>query len=305
MKGSIYVLIGAISYGVLSTFVKLAYKAGYIVNDVVGVQMLLGVLVLWSIVIINKLINKTKAEDKVKHYEAFTKKDIILLMVVGSSTGLTGLFYYSALQYISASFGIVLLFQFTWIGLVIEAVFLRKLPSKAKLISLIPLLVGTIIASNILNGSFEINPIGIMYGLMAATSYSVFIIVSGKIATKCEPITKSAFMISGGAILCTIIAPPTFYSNPSLFFELALHSGIYLAFFGPIFSTIMFAKGTPLIGTGMASLLGAMELPTAIIMSQLVLKEQVSYLQYIGILLILFAIALPQLNLSSKKLANN
>lgn len=48
MKGYIYVILGAICYGLLSTFVKLAYKDGFIVNDVVGIQLLLGSILLWG-----------------------------------------------------------------------------------------------------------------------------------------------------------------------------------------------------------------------------------------------------------------
>lgn len=111
---------------------------------------------------------------------------------------------------------------------------------------------------------------------------------------------KTAIIITGGFIICTLLLPPNFFTNFQLFIDISLNSGIYLAFFGPFLSTILFSKGTPMVGTGMASLLGAMELPTAIIMSQFILKEPVNALQYFGILFIIFAISLPHLKMFTK-----
>lgn len=294
MKGYLYVIIGACSYGILSTFVKIAYGKGFIVNDVVGIQLFLGALLLWASVLIQKKIRQRSSTHRVT-YTPISKKEIFLLLTVGSSTGLTGMLYYLSLQYISASLAIVLLFQFTWIGLIIESLITRRFPGKIKLISLLPLLIGTLFAANLGNGQLDIHPLGFVFGILAAISYSVFIYSTGQIAAKSNPIVKTALMITGGFIICAIILPPNFLINFKLFLDVSLSAGIYLAFFGPFLSTLMFSKGTPMIGTGMASLLGAMELPTAIIMSQIVLKEVVTWQQYLGMAMIILAISLPQL----------
>ncbi len=46
-KGLILVSLGACSYGILSTLVVLAYRAGYSLNDVIGSQTVLGAILLW------------------------------------------------------------------------------------------------------------------------------------------------------------------------------------------------------------------------------------------------------------------
>ncbi|MFY0762198.1 DMT family transporter [Metabacillus dongyingensis] len=291
MKGIIYIILGACSYGVLSTFVKLAYKDGFIVNDVVGIQMFIGALLLWGGVLIN-----SRKRTNTNKYLKPNKKEILLLTVVGSTTGLTGMFYYLSLQYISASLAIVLLFQFTWMGVLIEALINRKIPDKGKLLSLIPLLVGTLSATNIFTtGLSSVHWLGFLYGLLAAMSYTIFILLSGRVAVQVNPITKTALMVSGGFTICALILPPTFFTDGKLLIELALKFGIALAFLGPFLSTLLFSKGVPLIGPGLASILGAMELPTAVLMSAVVLKEHVGASQYIGILLILVGISLPKL----------
>ena len=45
--GGALVFLGACSFGVLSSIVKTAYKAGYTLGQVTGVQNLFGMLMLW------------------------------------------------------------------------------------------------------------------------------------------------------------------------------------------------------------------------------------------------------------------
>ncbi|PEL09365.1 EamA family transporter [Bacillus sp. AFS017336] len=292
MKGMLYIIIGSVSYGVLSTFVKLAYGDGFIVNDVVGIQMFVGAIFLWSVVI----FNKTKSSKlKTSQYIKPTKKNVLSLIVLGSTTGLTGMFYYLALQYITASLAIVLMFQFTWIGVLLESVFNRRLPEKSKLLSLVPLVIGTLFATNVLTGGIgSMSWMGVLFGLLSAVSYSTFILLSGRVALKMNPMTKTALMITGGFIICAIFLPPTFFTNGRLFVELLTKYGLILGFLGPFFSTLMFSKGVPLTGSGLASILGAAELPTATLMSAIVLKETIGMPQYFGIILILVGIILPE-----------
>lgn len=51
LKGLILVSLGACSYGILSTLVVLAYRAGYSLNDVIGSQTVLGAILLWFFVV--------------------------------------------------------------------------------------------------------------------------------------------------------------------------------------------------------------------------------------------------------------
>ena len=46
-KGILLVFLGACSFGILSTFVKLAYADGYSLSDVSGTQSFFGAILLW------------------------------------------------------------------------------------------------------------------------------------------------------------------------------------------------------------------------------------------------------------------
>ncbi len=65
---------------------------------------------------------------------------------------MTGIFYAISVEELPASIAVVLLFQFTWIGVVIEAIANRTFPSREKVISIIILFTGTLFAGGVFEG---------------------------------------------------------------------------------------------------------------------------------------------------------
>jgi drug/metabolite transporter (DMT)-like permease len=282
MKYYLLVFLGACSYGLLSTIAKLAYGAGYTVNEVTASQMFFGWLCTFLLML---LFSRHKVSSK----------QAVQLMFVGAFSCLTGVFYYSCLQTVPASIAIVLLFQFTWIGVILEAVVTRTFPSKEKLISIVILLVGTLMAGGIFEAtSFEWTLAGLLLGLGAAVTFALFVFFSGRVATELPALSRSFIVVTGAMLLIFIIFPPTFFVSGVLLEGLWKYA-MFLGFFGMVIPTIFFSMGVPKIGGGMATILGAAELPVAVLMSMALLREQVSVLQWGGIILILIGIAVPQL----------
>ncbi|MBO1510921.1 EamA family transporter [Metabacillus bambusae] len=281
LKYSSLVLLGACSYGILSVIVKLAYKQGFTVSKVIGSQYLFGFLLM----LVPFLFLK----------KSFTRKDVLSLIVAGITTSLTGLFYGKSLETLSASIAVVLLFQFTWIGIIIEALANRKAPSKEKICAMIILFIGTILAGGgLTNSLLDLSPIGVIYGLLSAVSFAFFIFVSGRVAIHLPALTRSFFMSTGALLFLLIILSPDFIINGSLGDGLWKY-GSLLGFFGVLLPVLLFSIGAPKIGTGLATIIGAAELPTAVIASVIILNEHVSFTQIIGVLIILIGIAAPHL----------
>jgi drug/metabolite transporter (DMT)-like permease len=287
------VFVGACSYGVLSTFVKLAYKDGFQVGGVTGSQMLFGVLMLLTLLFATKKWTK------------LNRKQWVTLMLVGGFVGLTGLFYYTSLQYIPASIAIVLLFQFTWIGICYEAIAKKQRPSVKVIISLILLSLGTLLAGNVLQtGAIELSVIGLIYGFLAAITYAGFIISSGRVAVEVNPWMRSFIMSLGSLLVIWIIFPPAFLMDGSLGEGLWLWGGL-LAFFGIVLPNLLFTYGVPRIGTSLSTILGSAELPMAVFMSWIVLQERITSLQWVGVVIILTGICVAELRTGKGKMQEN
>lgn len=302
MKYLLSVLIGAMSYGILSTIVVLAYGQGYKLGEVVGTQLLTGCILAWLLAGFTKVragrrlrsSSNTPAAGK-PAFQALTWKHRGLLMLAGAPTVVTGLLYYQSLRYIPASLAIILLFQFTWISVLIQSVSKRQRPDKITMLTLLLLFGGTLLAAGVLGqGASEFNLLGIALGLLSAVSYSMFIIFSGKAVPAAHPAYRSAWMVTGGMVLLFIMFPPHFLFNGLLWGPLLLF-GFLLGLFGAFIPPLLFAIGVPHIGGGMAGILGAVELPVAVLMSSFVLNEHVSGLQWIGVVLVLLGVVLPEL----------
>ena len=124
---------------------------------------------------------------------------------------MTGIFYAISVEELPASIAVVLLFQFTWIGVVIEAIANRTFPSREKVISIIILFAGTLFAGGVFEGLGQnFSTKGMIFGLLAAVSFSFYVFASGRVATEVPPYTKSFLMTTSATLIVCLFFPPTF-----------------------------------------------------------------------------------------------
>ncbi len=293
IKGIIAVSIGAASFGILSTFVKKAYAQGFTLGEVTGVQALFGMLLLWLAL----LVIYVSYRKYFQQYERKSNRWTILLS--GISTGAVSLLYYKCVQLVPASLAIVLLMQYIWIGQLIEFVFFKERPTRRTVIGIAVILLATLLATGLLERSMDsLNIIGIIYGMLAATAYAIFIIVNGRVGNDYPPLQKSAFMVSGSCIFIFVLLQPFSLFEVDTLFRIGPY-GLLLAVFGTVLPPVMFAYGMPKIGISLGSILSAVELPVAVCMSYFVLHEQVSIGQFFGVICILIVVV--ALNLPKRK----
>lgn len=312
IKGVFLVAIGASSFGMLASFVKLAYSHGYTTAEVTLSQVLLGLI---GMFIIN-LIQKKQPNEIIA-----TKKDIRNLILAGTSMGFTSVLYYMAVSYIDASIAVVLLMQSVWIGVVIESVVTKQFPSLLKIAAVALILFGTVLATNVLANEIELDYRGVIFGFLASCSFATTMFASNVVANHLAAPKRSLFMLCGATavvlIFCFItqIGPnnsETMRSFYHLFtdntegirdfdWRIFYSWGLLLALFGTILPPIFLNMGFPHTGVGLGSIVASIELPVSVTVAFMVLQEQVVLLQWVGILLILSAIFLMNSRLIFKK----
>ena len=275
---SIFVLSGSASYGMLSTMTKLSYGAGFSTADIVGSSNFIACIIFWLCCF-----------PQWKEMLSLPRKVIGALITSGCCTALTGVFYYLSLQSLSASFAVILLFQFTWIGIIFDWVYRKNKPSKQQWIAVSFILLGTFLAVGQVDFSQQGSITGIGLGILSAISYALFINFSGHVAIAIPTLIRNAWMVTGALILSFIIFPPQFLWNGSVQNGLWFWGG-FMAIFGAVVPVYLFAKGVPTIGIGMAGIFGAIELPVVIIFSSYLLKEQTTLVQWLGVGIIFMGI---------------
>lgn len=288
IKGILLVGFGATSYGMLATFVKMAYLEGYSTAEVTVSQFVLGII---GLLIINAF-QKAKSENAVVKA---TAKNIFQLMVAGTSMGLTSVFYYLAVKYIPVSIAIVLLMQTVWIGLVLEMILEKRMPSVQKMVAAVVVLIGTFLATNLFENEIELDWRGFVLGMLAACSFTATMFTANRIGLGISSAQRSLYMLLGGAII--VFAFGIFTQHTPFQFGIFLKWGIILSLFGTIIPPMLMNAGFPFTGIGLGSIVSALELPVSVLMAYFLLGEEVVLLQWTGILLIILAIIIMNINL--------
>ncbi|KIL36372.1 hypothetical protein SD71_08135 [Cohnella kolymensis] len=281
------VLLGAVSYGIVSPVFKLAAASGWNAEHLTFQQVASGTALLWLTFGIARLLGVSGALR-------LSWRELLRLVIIGIvGVSLTTIFLNRALTLLDASLAIVLLFQFTWITILLESIRTRRWPGRFEWIAVLLTAAGTILAVGLLEQDFgRADRLGILLALLAAVSYASFFFLSDILPVDTDPIAKSTVMATASFVLVTIIHKPTAFEwNGS---APIFGWGLLLGFLGTAFPFICFNYGIPKVGGGLAALLGAMELPAAMVAAFLILGEPLSWLQGVGIALILAGIMAAQ-----------
>ncbi|MDP2160525.1 MAG: DMT family transporter [Flavobacterium sp.] len=291
LKGVFLVGLGATSYGMLATFVKLAYQENFTTAEVTIAQFVLGII---GVLIINSFQRVKNNNTAIKA----TQKNIFQLMLAGTSLGMTSVFYYLCVRYIDVSIAIVLLMQTVWMGVLLEMILDKKLPSIQKIVAVIIVLIGTVLATNLLINEIELDWRGLFWGMLAAASFTTTMFTANRVALGISSAQRSLYMLLGGAIIVLIFALLT--QNTPFNFEIFLKWGIILALFGTIIPPMLLNAGFPHTGIGLGSIVASLELPVSVLMAYFLLNETVNGLQWFGIVLILLAIVIMNIQFKNK-----
>jgi drug/metabolite transporter (DMT)-like permease len=279
----ILVLVGASSYGVLSSFIKMAYGQGYGDGQITPAQITTGALMVWILI----------AFDRKSWVNPFRGPWIKLSMVGIFGLALTTVFINISLAGLDASLSIVLLFQFTWITIALDCIVHRRWPRQQEIMAIILIMIGTFLAVNIFGTEWsDVSGSGLLFGLLSAVTYSLFLFLTGLVKTNLPPLMNSAIMLTAALPMIYILYPPlVLVQGDSLNLWLW---GLWLGLIGSVIPTVCFNIGIPKVGSSLSAMLGSLELPVAVIAAFLLLGEPVAWVQWLGMIFILGGIVISE-----------
>lgn len=283
--GMLAILIAASLYGVLNAVVKLAYKAGMTFEQVTYSQYIYGALGLLIVVLVSRSFRRLTFKAGLR---------LCLIGVLG--LGGTSLFLYASLNRIPASMALVLLFQFTWISLVIEKWFLKKKITLKQVAAALVILIGTICVLHLQSLQLSSKTfIGMGLGFGAAICYSIFLIGSSVLPKEIPPFFQSFIMVVVNVIFLSLFFSPSMGGGSLNPFSSMWKWGLLLGVMGQFLPPLLITYGAPIVGGTMTSIVGSVELPVGVLFSGLFLHEPITGLQWFGIVLILAGICITQI----------
>ncbi|ALC86989.1 transporter [Bacillus sp. FJAT-22090] len=181
---------------------------------------------------------------------------------------------------------------------IIEWLFLKLRPSRIWVISTLFAIVGCLFL--FLNkGEITINPIGIMYSLIAGMIFALYTISSKSLLEKEEAIPAVAMTFSVSALLLM----PFFFIYDVSWLKEAGNIGIifYLGLATTSIAYVLYARGLNKIPSSSALTLSLAEPTTAAILGVFIVGENLSTMSWIGILLLLGSIVVLTIGSKSTK----
>ncbi|WP_018130628.1 EamA family transporter [Effusibacillus pohliae] len=284
IAASLLVLAGGASYGLLGSFVKMAYDAGFTPQDVTSSQFFFALMMLAAL-----------SAFHWKTIRNLTRSELRLLFLLGVFSAGTTVFYYTSLHYLPASLAIVLLFQFSWIIMLIDYLVVRRKPTFAKWLSLILVIIGTLLAVNVWKTDWrQVSALGLLLGLLSSATYSAFLYWNEKSRSQTPAVVNSFMMGAASVLAICFVFPPNFLWNGTLGQGLWMWA-LLIGCFGQVFPPILFNKGIPVVGGTLAGLLASIELPVAVVAASILLREPVGAIRWLGIGLIVTGIVVAEL----------
>ena len=279
--GYIYALVSAIFFGSAGLFIKLAYKTGLDSINLLTLQYMMAVVLMFTIAFI-----KDRKILIIKKNELF---HLAVLGVIGN-TFMT-VFYYKAYEYLPMSMVTMLLYTYPIMVFMYLWIFKKEPISFKKITAILMAFLGSALTLNLIFGKLHYSFKGIIFGILCAVFYCFMNIYSEKKLLHINALTINAYSTMFSLISLIIYSFPKFIFNGGVSAQGIMYTSILATFCEIIPLTLLYAA-IKQIGSLKVSIINNLEIPVAMILSVCLLKEEITLSQIIGALLILYAIYL-------------
>ncbi|MDD3920154.1 MAG: EamA family transporter [Eubacteriales bacterium] len=279
--GTLYVLLGAALWGTLPMFSRYVYGLGSdpVTAAAMRAYLAAGVFFIWF------LIDGT--------FKTVKLRELPFYLLYGlTGVGGTFLLYMMAVQRLSTAMAAMLLYTGPSFVVILSRIFYKEPITPVKLAALCCTFLGCFFVVGGYNLQ-SVNLPGVLIGLASGLAYSTVTVLGRKAKQLHDARTNAGLMIMLGSLLFLFLRPPWGIAVPSaeLWFGYA-----GLAVFGSVLAYTFYLKGldTGLDG-GIASITATAEPVIATLLGVILLGDALEWPQILGILIVLFGVALPLL----------
>lgn len=278
---AILVFLAGASYGFIVPAVKSAITVQVYPADFLPLQYLVALIACMGFALVRRVKFASPAE-------------CAKMALLGVFTGLTSICYYTSVSLLPGAVALTLLFQYVWVSVLIECIVERRLPSRSTVVAVIIVLVGTVFAAGLFEGSIgTLDPFGVAMGAGSAVFYALFLYLSGRIGAD-QPAALRAAMLPLGGLVVTSLANPACYTT-AMFDPNVWPYAVGMSILGVILPTTLINYASPKLSTGMVSVMASSELPVGIISAWILVADTPTPLTLFGAILVLVGIVVKQI----------
>lgn len=278
IKGYIYSAMSAILFGSAGVIIKLAFAEGAESISLLTLQYIIAVALMFFLILIT---NRSALK--------ISKRDLYHTAVLGivGNTFMT-VFYYLAFSYLDVSLVAILLYTYPIIVFMYSFIFERESITRNKLIALIMAFVGCFLSLGLIEGVGKVSVVGIGFGLLAAVFFAFMNIYSEKKLRAMNPLCINFYSTAFSLLSLVIYQPPTFLFSGEVTARLVILTAV-LAVICEIMPLTLLYAAIKYIGSLRVSIIGNLEIPTAMVLSYILLKETAAPIQILGAAMVIYA----------------
>lgn len=219
-----------------------------------------------------------------------TKGQLLRLAILGvvGNTFMT-VFYYTAYNYLPIQMVAILLYTYPIMVFIYQAVFKKDSISYIKVFAVFLAFLGCLLTLDILSNEPKYSLIGVIFALICAMFYAFMNIYSEEKLEEIGSLTINAYSTLFSLISLMIYRFPIFVFNGSITKNILIYTTI-LAIFCEIIPLTLLYAAIKHIGSLKVSIIGNLEIPTAMLLSFFILHQQIAVMQIVGTVLVISAI---------------
>ncbi|WP_017414680.1 DMT family transporter [Clostridium tunisiense] len=274
LNGVLYIILSAVSFGIMPILAKLAYNGGANTITTLFLRFLFASLMIFYYLKTNKISMKlNKSQVKI----------VIILGIAGYS--LTSATLFMAYNYISVGMATMLLYTYPAIVTLFSTIIFKEKVQLKKIVCLLLSIGG--IFTMIEVGGTTYNPMGILLGLLSSLCYSLYVLGASHKEIKAINSYVMTFYVSllaAGSELIFGVATNTLNFNIEFYSFIAI---LLLAFISTVVALMAFLQGVKIIGSSNAAIFSTLEPIVSLILGVLILKEALTLRVVFGSILII------------------
>ncbi len=278
-KGYIYSVLSAILFGTCGIIIKIAFSEGADSINILTLQYMMSI----PIMFLGILVTDRKALK-------IGKKDLYHTAVLGAvgNTFMT-VFYYRAFSYLDVSMVTILLYTYPAMVFIYSVIFEKMEINFNKIFALFATFIGCFLALGLNQGVKTFSIKGITCGILSAVFYAFMNIYTEKKMDKLNPLAINFYSIIFSFLSLVILKFPVEIFKENLNGKL-IACIIIIAVFCEIIPLTLLYAAIKSIGSLKVSIIGNLEIPTAMLLSFFILKEPLTPIQIFGAALVIYAV---------------
>ena len=273
--GAFLILLSAACFGVMPLFGRVAAAAGADTQAILLIRFCVAGGSLALIMLLRR--------------ERWPRGKLALGLLAMGAVGYAGqsFSYFSALRYASVSLTSLLLYTFPIMVTLIAAVWLGEPITRRKAVALLLACLSLVLT---VGGAIQGSVLGVVFGLSAATIYSVYIAVGTKLTPQAGAMPSATVVMLGGALTFVVVgaAHPPAWPHGAAGWSATIAIGLLCS----VVAALAFFAGLARVGASEAAMLSTFEPVVSVGMAAWLLGERLTASQSIGGAVIIAAVLL-------------